>query len=66
MQRPFDLMANFVDVNEVSLNQAVDALFGTAALGQNEAMYLDAVGNRNGVFDLGDFLAAADRTEDRP
>lgn len=66
MQHPFDLMANFVAVNEVALTQAVDALLGTGPLGQTEAAYLDALGNRNGVYDLGDFLAAADRSEDRP
>jgi hypothetical protein len=27
-----------------------------------DVLYLDAAGNRNGRYDLGDFLAAADRT----
>ncbi|HEX6433453.1 MAG TPA: M6 family metalloprotease domain-containing protein [Gemmatimonadales bacterium] len=62
MQHPFDLTANFVTVHEVAVNQAADALFGTGTLDQAEAIYLDAVGNRNGVYDLGDFLAASDRS----
>jgi M6 family metalloprotease-like protein len=62
MRRPFDLMANFVAVQEVGLSSAADALFGTAGLGSEEAVYLDAAGNRNGVYDLGDFLAATDRS----
>jgi hypothetical protein len=62
MQHPFDLMANFVAVRDVVLGNAADALLGTAALTSEEATYLDAVGNRNGVYDLGDFLAASDRS----
>jgi hypothetical protein len=61
MRHPFDLTANFIGVQEVQLGGAADALFGTVALGAEESTYLDAVGNRNGVYDLGDFLAAQDR-----
>ena len=63
MQHPFDLMANFVAVREVSVPHAAEALFGTGALDQGDVIYLDAVGNRNGVYDLGDFLAASDRSQ---
>jgi M6 family metalloprotease-like protein len=62
MRHPFDLMASFVAVQEVVLVNAADALFGTALLRFEEASYLDAAGNRNGVYDLGDFLAASDRS----
>ena len=62
MQHPFDLMANFVPVQEVVLTSAAAALLGNETIQSDEAAYLDAVGNRNGVYDLGDFLAAADRT----
>jgi M6 family metalloprotease-like protein len=62
MQRPFDLVANFVEAQQVGLNNAAAALFGTGALRTEEATYLDAVGNRNGVYDLGDFLAATERS----
>lgn len=62
MRRPFDLVANFVAVQQVGLNNAAAALFGTGELRSEEAAYLDASGNRNGVYDLGDFLAATDRS----
>jgi M6 family metalloprotease-like protein len=62
MVHPFDLMANFVTVQNVVLPSAADALLGGAVLLPEEAAYLDAVGNRNGVYDLGDFLAATDRS----
>jgi hypothetical protein len=62
MQHPFDLTANFVAVQNVVLGSAAYALLGLTALSPQEATYLDAVGNRNGVYDLGDFLAAADRS----
>ncbi len=62
MRRPFDLTANFIAVQVVQLSGAADALFGTANLRPEEAAFLDAAGNRNGVYDLGDFLAAEDRS----
>jgi hypothetical protein len=62
MRHPFDLTANFVDVHEVALGSAAQALLGSATLLPAEAAYLDAVGNRNGVYDLGDFLATSDRS----
>jgi hypothetical protein len=62
MQRPFDLLANFIAVQDVALTNAADALFGASMLESEEALYLDAVGNRNGVYDLGDFLAALERS----
>ena len=62
MQHPFDLTANFVAVQDVVLGVAADALFETGVLRPDEATYLDAVGNRDGVYDLGDFLAASDRS----
>jgi hypothetical protein len=61
IQHPFDLLANFVAVREVPLDRAANGLFGTDVLDQEEVVYLDAVGNRDGVYDLGDFLAASDR-----
>jgi Divergent InlB B-repeat domain len=64
MRHPFDLIANFVAVQEVVLVSAADALLGNAGLLAEEAAYLDALGNRNGVYDLGDFLATADRSRE--
>ena len=62
MHRPFDLTANYVAVQLVEMRSAADALFGAVSLSSEEAAYLDAVGNRNGVYDLGDFLAASERS----
>jgi hypothetical protein len=62
LQHPFDLLANFVAVQDVTIDTAADALFGTSMLESDEASYLDAVGNRNAVYDLGDFLATLDRS----
>jgi hypothetical protein len=41
---------------------AAEALLGGAVLSAQEGVYLDAAGNRNGQYDLGDFLAAVDRS----
>jgi hypothetical protein len=62
MRHPFDLAANFVAVRDIVLVGAADALLGNGSLLSDAAAYLDAVGNRNGIYDLGDFLAAADRS----
>jgi M6 family metalloprotease-like protein len=61
MTHPFDVTANFLAIQEVALPYAADALFGSTILEPIQATYLDVVGNRNGVYDLGDFLAAVDR-----
>ena len=61
MLHPFSVTANFIAVQQVTLTDAAEALLGTSLLDTQETVYLDAVGNRNGAYDLGDFLAAADR-----
>jgi M6 family metalloprotease-like protein len=66
IQRPLTLLASFVAVQNVALTNAADALFGAGTLRAEEAAYLDAAGNRNGVYDLGDFLAANDRSGAAP
>jgi M6 family metalloprotease-like protein len=43
--------------------RAADALHGRVALTEEEVGYLDRLGNRNGRFDLGDFLAFVRREE---
>jgi hypothetical protein len=43
--------------------RATDALFGRTTLTSAESTYLDAIGNRNGRFDLGDLLALLKRPE---
>jgi hypothetical protein len=61
MNHPFDLTANFVAVREVPLADAASAVFGVTALDPEQSIYMDAVGNKNGSYDLGDFLAASHR-----
>jgi M6 family metalloprotease-like protein len=61
LQHPFDLLANFVAFRQVAFSNSVDAILGTTALPGEDVLYLDAAGNRNGGYDLGDFLAAVDR-----
>jgi hypothetical protein len=61
MLRPFDVTAHYLTIREVPLATAADVLFGKEALLTEQSTYLDVVGNRNGVFDLGDFLSAVDR-----
>lgn len=62
MVQPFSVVANFIAAQQVTLARAAEALLGTSVLGAQEGVYLDAVGNRNGLYDLGDFLAAVDRS----
>ena len=48
------------------MNNAADAILGADGLPGEDALYLDAAGNRNGSYDLGDFLAAVDRGPTSP
>jgi M6 family metalloprotease-like protein len=63
MAHPYDLIANFVPVRAIAMQSAADALLGRSLLPPEDAAYLDAAGNRNGLYDLGDFLAAVHRSE---
>ena len=62
MLHPFSVIANFISVQQVPLADAARALFGGSILDTQQGIYLDAVGNRNGTYDLGDFLSAAERS----
>lgn len=66
MLHPFSVTANFIAVQTVAIPDAAGALFGTAPLAAQQSVYLDAAGNRNGVYDLGDFLAAVARYSSPP
>lgn len=57
MGRPFTVTANFTGAVAVSYDQATDAILGLTPLTGPQANYLDAVGNANAVYDLGDYLA---------
>jgi M6 family metalloprotease-like protein len=62
MRHPFTVVANFIAIQQVEVLAAAEALLGVSALSPQEGIYLDAAGNRNGQYDLGDFLAAVDRS----
>ncbi len=65
LNRPFDLVANLVTIAAVDGVAAARALLGGPALDLAARTYLDATGNRNGGFDLGDYLAWIRRTGQR-
>ncbi len=62
MLHPFNVVANFIAAQQVSLTEAAQALLNTSSMGTQQGVYLDATGNRNGMYDLGDFLAVVDRS----
>ena len=61
MQRPYAVRATFVASAAVTADVAAEALLGGAALHPTAQAYLDGNGNRNGRYDLGDFLALVAR-----
>jgi hypothetical protein len=46
----------------VVVTSAAEELLGTPSLTTAEKQSLDALGNRDGIYNLGDFLALLDRT----
>lgn len=57
MQRPYDVLANFVVELQISVDAATAELLGQGGLSTAERDYLDQLGNRNSGYDLGDYLA---------
>ncbi len=57
MQRPYDVEARFIVTVAVGAADAVTELLGTPRLSEAQKLFLDELGNRNGVFDVGDYLA---------
>ncbi|MGH7534893.1 MAG: hypothetical protein ACREMG_04850, partial [Gemmatimonadales bacterium] len=62
LDRPYDLVAGFAGRRLVALDTAAAALLGAAELDSEARALLDAEGNRNGEFDLGDLVAAERRS----
>ncbi|PYP41365.1 MAG: hypothetical protein DMD43_06730, partial [Gemmatimonadetes bacterium] len=62
MNRGYDLEARFLAVVQVAASDAVSDLLGTPKLSDVQRTFLDQLGNRNGVFDVGDLLAMYRRT----
>jgi M6 family metalloprotease-like protein len=57
MGRPYDLEASFVAEVAVAVTDATAEVLGTPRLSTEQKIFLDQLGNRNGLFDLGDYLA---------
>jgi M6 family metalloprotease-like protein len=59
MTRPFTIIASY---SPVALDSVVGQLTTGTGLSLNQRAILDAQGNQNGLFDLGDFVAWLDRS----
>ena len=57
MGRPYDVEATFVLEVAVAVSDATAEILGTPRLTADQRIFLDQLGNRNGLFDLGDYLA---------
>jgi M6 family metalloprotease-like protein len=57
MRKGYDVEARFVTEVNVVAADAVSDLLGSARLSDNQRTYLDELGNRNGIYDVGDLLA---------
>lgn len=67
MGRPYSLAAVFTNAVTIVTQDAVNSLLGAACaqnpcLNSQQLTYLDQSGNNDGVYNLGDFLAYADRS----
>jgi M6 family metalloprotease-like protein len=57
MGKGYDLEARFVAIVAVSVQDALQDILGRTTLSIDQRNYLDELGNRNGLFDVGDLLA---------
>ncbi len=57
MGRPYDLEASFVTQVSVAVQAATSEILGTVSLSAEQRSFLDLLGNRNGIYDVGDYLA---------
>ena len=62
MTRPYDLEAQFLAEQTIVVADATAEILGTPTLSASQKSYLDTFGNRNGSFDLGDYLALLHRS----
>jgi M6 family metalloprotease-like protein len=60
--RPYDLTAVFINSVSIDVSAAARALLGGAPLSADAVAYLDAIGNQNGSYDIGDYTAWLQRT----
>ena len=57
MGHPYDVEASFLVEVEVPVTDATTEILGGSKLTQDQKNFLDQLGNRNGLYDVGDFLA---------
>jgi hypothetical protein len=57
MTHPFTETAAFATAVPISLAEATSQILGTARLSSAQLTFLDQIGNNNGSYDVGDFLA---------
>ena len=62
MTHPFDVEARFLAEQTIPVADATAEVLGTPTLSASQKNYLDTFGNRNGTFDLGDYLALLHRS----
>jgi M6 family metalloprotease-like protein len=65
MAHPYDLTAVFLAPVAIDAGTAARALLGGVPLSADAAAYLDAIGNHNGSYDVGDYIAWLTRTGQR-
>jgi hypothetical protein len=62
MQRPYDVTAVYLANMQIPVQDATDDLLGNPKLDFTQRDFLDQLGNRNGGYDVGDYLALLDRS----
>lgn len=62
MARPYDITAVYLTELQIPVPDATDDLLGSPKLSFAQRDYLDQLGNRNGGYDVGDYLALLDRS----
>lgn len=62
MARPYDVTAVYLAEMQIPVQDATDDLLGVPKLSVAQRDYLDQLGNRNGGYDVGDYLALLDRS----
>lgn len=62
MGRPYNLGVTFIAEQQIAVAEATEDLIGAARLTAAQREYLDQLGNRNGGYDVGDYLALLRRS----
>jgi M6 family metalloprotease-like protein len=65
VNHPYDMTAVFISSVSIDVSAAARALLGGPPLSADANAYLDAIGNQNGGFDVGDYIAWLARTGQR-